>query len=140
MPLGVSANDEDAGFIGLLTRARRRIDRNHNSRQVWRGRLARGIDGTVAPQRARRVLEQFGVELLPAEARAFVFADHLVEEPGCQIGAIFVGRAPRDRDIPAFAGEQFADQLGRPRRRRHQTARVAAQSQPELQHVPRLGV
>jgi hypothetical protein len=32
MPLGVSANDEDAGFIGLLTRARRRIDRNDNSR------------------------------------------------------------------------------------------------------------
>ena len=27
MPLGVSANDENAGFIGLLTRARRRIDR-----------------------------------------------------------------------------------------------------------------
>src|SRR5690349_16896081 len=44
----------------------------------------------VAPQRARGVLEQFGIELLPAEARPFVFADDLVEEPGCQIGAIFV--------------------------------------------------
>src|SRR5438132_8196493 len=73
-----------------------------------------------APQCTRGVLEQFGVELLPAEARAFVFADHLVEEPGRQIGAIFVRRAPRDRNITAFAGEQFADQPGRPRRRRNQ--------------------
>src|SRR5438105_15897681 len=103
-------------------------------------RLARGFDDTVAPQCTRGVLEQFGVELLPAEARAFVFADHLVKEPGRQICAIFVGRAPRDRNITAFAGEQFADQPGRPRRRRNQTARVASQSQPELQHVPSLGV
>src|SRR5690348_1701669 len=84
--------------------ARRRIDRHNNSRQVWRCRLSRGVDDAVAPQRARGVLEQFGIELLPAEARPFVFADDLVEEPGCQIGAIFVGRAPRYRNITAFTG------------------------------------
>jgi hypothetical protein len=66
--LMVFANDEDAGFIGLLTRARRRVDRNHNSRQVWSCGLARGIDDSVAPQRAWGVFEQFGVELLPTES------------------------------------------------------------------------
>ena len=103
--LGVFANDDNASFIGVLTRTRRRIDRHNNSRQVWRCRLSRGIDDAVAPQRARGVLEQFGIELLPAEARPFVFADDLVEEPGRQICAIFIGRAPRYRNITAFAGE-----------------------------------
>src|SRR5689334_12245409 len=77
--LVVSANDDDAGFISVLTRARRRIDRHNNSRQVWRCRLSRGVDDAVAPQCAWGVLEQFGIELLPAEARPFVFADDLVE-------------------------------------------------------------
>ena len=35
--LVILSHDNDAGFIGLFTRGRRGIDRNHNSRQVWRG-------------------------------------------------------------------------------------------------------
>ena len=139
MTLGVFAHDNDTGFIGVLARGCCGINRNHDPRQLPGGGLARGINDTMAPQRAWRVVEQLGVELLPTEARPLVFADDLVEEPGRQIRPVFVGRAPRYRDVTAFAGEQFADQLGRPRRRGHHTARVTAQSQPELQHVPSLG-
>ena len=136
--LVILSDDDDAGFIGIFTRGHRGIDRDHDSRQVWSCRHPRGIDHRLVPQRAWCVLEQFGVEFLPTKTRAFVFADDLVEEPGRQVRPIFVSRASRHHDITAFAGEQLADQLGRPRRRCHQTARVTPQSQPELQHVPSL--
>src|ERR1700750_3418823 len=61
------------------------------------------------------------------------------KNPGARLAAIFVGRPPRYRNVTALAGEQFADQPCRPRRRCHQAAWVTAQSQPELQHVPCLG-
>jgi hypothetical protein len=80
--LEILADDDDAGLVGLFTRGRCGIDCNNDSRQIWSCRLAGGINNPVAPQRAWRVLEQFGVELLPAKPRAFVFADDLVEEPG----------------------------------------------------------
>jgi len=48
---------------------------------------------------------------------SFVFADDLVEEPGREVRPVLVSRAPGDRNTAAFAGEQFADQPGRPRRR-----------------------
>jgi hypothetical protein len=89
--LVILANHDDAGFVGVLTRGDRRIDRHHDSRQVWGCSPPRRIDNRVAPQRAGRVLEQLGIELLPAEPRAFVFADDLVEEPGCQVRPVFIG-------------------------------------------------
>src|SRR5215470_6845565 len=71
-------------------------------------------------------------------ACSLVFADNLVEETRCEVCAIFVGRAARHDDVLALAGQQFADQPCRPRRRRNETTRVASQSQAELQHVPSL--
>jgi len=44
------------------------------------GRPSRLSEAFAVPQRAGRVLEQLGFELLPAKPRAFVFADDLVEE------------------------------------------------------------
>src|SRR3984893_8447441 len=101
----------------------------HQIGQVAVPRPARLLDAGAAPQGTGDVVKDLGIEFLAAEPRTFVFADDLGEKPGRQIGAIFIGRAPRYRNIMAFAGEQFADQLGRPRRRRNQAARVASQSQ-----------
>src|SRR5205085_8966198 len=58
--LEILASDDDAGLVGLFTRGRCGIDCNNNSRQIWNCRLARCINDPVAPQRAWRVLEQFG--------------------------------------------------------------------------------
>ena len=43
----------------------------------------------MRPQRAGRVFEQLGVELLPAEPGAFVFANDLIEKCRRQVAAIF---------------------------------------------------
>jgi len=42
----------------------------------------------VRPQRAGRVLEQLGFELLPAEPGAFVFANDLIKKCRRQVAAI----------------------------------------------------
>ena len=47
----------------------------------------------MRPQRAGRVFEQLGLELLPAEPGAFVFANDLIEKCRRQVSAIFVARA-----------------------------------------------
>ena len=49
MTLVVFAGDEDAGLVGVLTRARSRINRDHNSRQIWRCRLPGCINDWVVP-------------------------------------------------------------------------------------------
>ena len=63
----------------------------------------------MRPQRAGRVFEQLGFELLPAEPGAFVFANDLIEKCRRQVGAIFVARAAgHDTDRVTY---QIADQL-----------------------------
>src|SRR6516164_1323638 len=74
------------------------------------------LDRTVRPQRAGRVLEQLGFELLPAELGAFVFANDLSKKCRRQVGAIFVaGAAGHHADRVAH---QITDQFRGPRRRR----------------------
>ncbi len=86
-------------------------------------------------KRARHVVEDLGVELLPPEPGSLIAPHDLVEKGGRQVGAVFGGRAAGHHDLRV--GEQRADQLDRARRRRHDRARVGAEPQPEHQHVPR---
>src|SRR6516164_9974651 len=83
------------------------------------------LDRTVRPQRAGRVLEQLGVELLSAEPGAFVFANDLIKKCRRQVGAIFVaGAAGHDADRITH---QIADQFRRSRCRRYHSTRIGPQ-------------
>jgi hypothetical protein len=91
------------------------------------------------PEGARHVLQQLRVQLLAAEAGAEVLPDDPIEEGGRQVGAVLVGRAAGDHDVATLAGDELADQLHRPWRRRGYRQRPAAQAEAEHRHVPRLG-
>ena len=96
------------------------------------------LDRTVRPQRAGRVLEQLGFELLPAEPGALVFANDLIKKCRRQVATIFVaGAAGHDADRVTH---QIADQFRGPRRRGYHGTRVGPQPHPKHQHVPGLGV
>ena len=84
----------------------------------------------MRPQRAGRVFEQLGFELLPAELGAFVFANDLIEKSRRQVAAIFGARAAGpDADRVAH---QIADQFRRARRRRYHGTRVGPSRIPNI--------
>src|SRR5690242_20544477 len=57
---------------------------------------ARFLDALAAPQSARHIVEDFGVEFLPTEAAAFVAPDNLLQERISEICAVLVSRAACD--------------------------------------------
>jgi hypothetical protein len=59
----------------------------------------------VRPQRAGRVFEQLGFELLPAEPGAFVFANDLIEKSRRQVGLASAAVPPELACCPKAVGE-----------------------------------
>ena len=83
IPPGVRADDDDAAFVGLRAGARRRIDADDDLGVVRRRRSARqtlALDQRARPQRARRLLDDLGVELLPADRAAVEARGDALEE------------------------------------------------------------
>src|SRR6516162_7857975 len=140
-PLVVSAGDDQPGLVRFLATGHRRVDRDHDARQVRHAltcRPAQFFEQRARPQRPRHVIEDLGVELLPADPGALVFADNLGEERLRQIASVFVAapaRQPRRRIC-----DQLTNDLGRLRRRRNDHPRIIAKPQPEHQHVPGVGI
>jgi hypothetical protein len=86
------------------------------------------------PKGAGYVVQYLGVELLPAEPGALVFAYDLVQKGRCQINPVVVRRAAGNycRRI----ADQFAKDSNRLRRRGDNNARVITEAQPEHEHRP----
>ena len=97
------------------------------------GGNARRLDHGARPQRVGPVLDDLAVDLLPAEPRAGVARQHLVEERRRQMRGVRVRRGARHRG--ARIGDQALHQRDRPRRRGDELARLPPEPQPELQHV-----
>ena len=84
----IPAGDDQPGFVSLLAAGHRRVDRYDDAREVGHAlanRPAQFFVQRARPQRARDVVQDLGVELLPAEPRTLVFADDLGEEAGREI-------------------------------------------------------
>ena len=122
VPLGVAARDDNAGFVGVLARCRRRIDRDDDAYQLRRRGDASGVDQRMRPQRTRHVVEQFAIQFLAAESRPLIAPHDLREKGRRQMIGVIGGAAAGHRD--RRVGEQFADQFDRARRRRHDAARI----------------
>src|SRR6516162_11467918 len=91
-PLVVSAGDDQPGLVRFLATGHRRVDRDHDARQVRHALTCASaiLRQRARPQRPRHVIEDLGVELLPADPGALVFADNLGEERLRQIASVFV--------------------------------------------------
>jgi len=89
---------------------------------MWRP--PRFLEQRPAPKCTGHVVEDLGVEFLPAEPGALVFFDDLRHKRWRQIGPVVVCRAARDdgRGI----GDQVADDLDRLRRGSDDDARIIA--------------
>src|SRR5207249_1649682 len=104
------AGHDDAGLVGVLAGRHGGIDRHDDADEIGNilvRRPAQLLDESAGPKGARHVVEYFSVQLLATKPRALVFLDDLMQEGWCQIGPVFVSRAPRYGDTTAFAGEQF---------------------------------
>ncbi len=111
----------------------RRIDRHHDPRQRRSLRHPAGFDSRARPQRVAALLDDLAIQLLAAEQRAAVAADHRVEERHRQVPCIVPRRGARDRG--RRIGNQPLEKRDRPRRGRDDLPRPLAKAQPELQHV-----
>ncbi len=94
---------------------------------------ARGLDHGARPQRVGALLDDLAVDLLSAQPRAGVAADHRVEKGGREKRGVGAGRGARHRG--ARVGGEPLDQRDRPRRGGDELARARPQPQAELQHV-----
>ena len=94
------------------------------------------VDILALPERAFGLIEQLCVQLLPANARAFVKAGDVIEKRVREVRAVLIGRAARDDR--SRIGHQRAEHLDRLRSRGDDRPRIIAESQPELQVIPRL--
>jgi hypothetical protein len=81
IPKSISSNarNYNSGFVALLANRARRIDSNNNPRQIRdsRGGNPRPLDHVEGPKCALHILEELGLQLLPAKPRALVLAKDL---------------------------------------------------------------
>ena len=82
------AGDDEAAFVGLRARARRRVDADDDLGEVPRRRFRRhplALDQRPRPERARRLLDDFGEQFLPADRPALVALGDALEEGARQM-------------------------------------------------------
>ena len=97
MPAVINASNDESRLVSIFTARCRRVNR-HNDPPQWRTIFfsdATALYDITGPQRARDIVENLGVELLPTKAGAFVLADDLIEKGGRQKSAVLVSRPAR---------------------------------------------
>src|SRR6202035_3507207 len=140
-PPTVLAGDDDPGFVRVLARGRGWVEGDDDTgelRHALVGRPAQFFQARAVPQCARHIVENFAIDLLPAEPCSFVFPDNLREERVGEVGTVLIARPSSDER--RRVGEQLADDLDRLRRGGDDDARIRPKPQPEHQHVPRLWI
>src|SRR5271163_4592897 len=103
----------------------------------------RALDHRARPERARRVVEDLGVQLLPTEPRALVFLDDRVDERVGEVRDIVEGRPAGDERLGVLALrilDQALDDRRRPRRRRDDGLRLIAETEAERGLIPCVGI
>src|SRR5262245_56895898 len=91
--LSILAGNHNACFVGLFSRAYRRVDRDHHPDERGSRAGSRTLNNAAVPQRARHVFEQLCFEFLAPEPRPLIFPDYLLEETLSEIDVILVRRS-----------------------------------------------
>ena len=113
------AADDDPGFGARILGRDRRVDRHGNAheRRHVPGADAVLVQVPAAPQRAGNVLEDFGLDFLPAHACAEVPVDNVRLERLRQVHKVLVAGVPRNDDVRILHElENERDRPGRGRR------------------------
>src|SRR5208283_99518 len=82
-PVRRLAGDDEPAFVGVRARARRRIDGDDDFRQLPRGGFGRdalALDQRAGPERALRLLDDLGEQLLPPDRAALVALGDALEK------------------------------------------------------------
>ncbi|MDB5524872.1 MAG: hypothetical protein JWM58_2635 [Rhizobium sp.] len=111
-----------------------RVDRHDDAAQRTRIAQPQAFEHRPVPQCVLAVLDQLAVEFLAAQPRAAIALVDRLQKAGGEVLRIGAGRDPRHHR--AGIVDQRPDQRHRPWRRRHHLARMAAEPQTELQHIP----
>ena len=99
MAVLADAGGDDAGLVAVLRRGDGGVDGDDDAFELRRRRPAQLFDASAVPQRARRVVDDLGVQLLTAKARALVAANDALDKGRGQVGPVIVARPPRRHRI-----------------------------------------
>ena len=129
------AGRHDPAGGGAPMSSRRRINRDDDARHRGRRVDPAPLHHVAREERVGPLLDEGALEFLSAEPRAGVARDDPIEKGRREVQRVGAGRDRRDG--ARRVRRETLQQRDRPRRSRHQFARVRAESEAELQHVPR---